>query len=105
MLTKDEFLTDGQLCEILKVSPRTTLRWRRDGAGPRFIRAGRHRILYRAADVNTWLSTQTFTHRAAEAVSNLSHPKKEAAHFDGASAYDVSKPKRTPRSCQQAACI
>ena len=43
----DEFLTDAQLCGLLHLDPRTTLRWRADGGGPAFIRAGSRRVLYR----------------------------------------------------------
>ena len=48
--------------------PRTTVRWRRDGEGPPFIRVGPRRVLYRRSDVETWLRARTFDHRAAEAV-------------------------------------
>lgn len=63
-----EFLSDAQLCELLRVTPRTTSRWRVDGTGPAFIRAGGRRILYRRADVNCWLAGRTFAHRAAESL-------------------------------------
>jgi excisionase family DNA binding protein len=65
----DELLTDQQLCELLNVTPRTSLRWRRDGRGPRFIRVGVRRVAYRRRDVDTWLSARTFDHRAAEAAA------------------------------------
>ena len=64
-----EFLTDDQLCKLLHVNKRTTLRWRRDGGGPAFVRAGERRIIYRRDDVEAWLAARTFPHRAAEAVS------------------------------------
>ncbi len=64
-----EFLTDWQLCALLHVDARTTMRWRTDGGGPAFIRAGARRVLYRRSDVDTWLAARTFKHRAAEAVA------------------------------------
>jgi hypothetical protein len=64
-----EFLTDGQLCDRLHITPRTTLRWRRDGGGPPFVRAGERRVLYRLEDVVSWERAHTFTHRAAEATA------------------------------------
>lgn len=64
-----EFLTDAQLCELLHVDARTTLRWRTDGDGPSFVRVGPRRLLYRRADVDAWISTRTFPHRAAESVA------------------------------------
>jgi excisionase family DNA binding protein len=64
-----EFLTDRELCSLLHVDDRTTLRWRTDGGGPPFVRVGARRILYRRADVDAWISCRTFPHRAAEAVA------------------------------------
>jgi DNA-binding transcriptional MerR regulator len=63
-----EFLSDAQVCAILRVTPRTTARWRVEGSGPPFIRAGGRRLLYRRADLDLWLSCRTFAHRAAEVV-------------------------------------
>ena len=65
----NEFLTDAQLCELLHVDDRTTLRWRTAGGGPPFVRIGPRRILYRRADLNAWLAANTFPHRAAESVA------------------------------------
>lgn len=63
-----EYLTDPQVCALLHVVPRTTARWRSDGNGPAFVRAGGRRILYRRSDLERWLAGRTFAHRAAEAV-------------------------------------
>ena len=67
--SSDEFLTDQQLCELLHVDERTTLRWRSAGGGPLFVRVGPRRILYRRADIDAWIAAHTFPHRAAEAVA------------------------------------
>jgi excisionase family DNA binding protein len=62
-----EFLTDQQLAELLGVATRTTLRWRRDGGGPPYVRVGVRRVLYRRAHVDAWAATRTFPTLAAEA--------------------------------------
>ena len=67
--TTNDFLTDGQLCELLHVTSRTTMRWRRDGNGPAFIRCGGRRVLYCRTDVLAWLASRTYPHRAAETVA------------------------------------
>jgi excisionase family DNA binding protein len=67
--TDSEFLTDSQLCELLHVDARTTLRWRNAGGGPPFVRVGARRVLFRRADVNSWVAARTFPHRAAESVA------------------------------------
>ncbi len=64
--TAEEFLTDPQLCNKLGVDPRTSRQWRQDGAGPPYLRVGPRRILYRAADVDAWLASRTYRHRAEE---------------------------------------
>jgi hypothetical protein len=60
-----EYLPESALCEQYPFSPRTVQRWRATGDGPPYIRVGR-RILYRRSDVEEWLSSQTFRHRADE---------------------------------------
>jgi predicted DNA-binding transcriptional regulator AlpA len=64
-----QFLTDAQLCEMLHVDDRTTLRWRNAGGGPPFVRVGPRRILYRWVDVEAWISAHTYPHRASEAAA------------------------------------
>lgn len=62
-----EFLTASQIAALLRVNERTLLRWRRDGDGPPYIRAGKRRILYLHDDMVTWAAERRFAHRAAEA--------------------------------------
>jgi hypothetical protein len=57
------------LADMLGVTTRTTLRWRRDGGGPRYVRAGLRGVLYRRADVLAWAVARTFPTLAAEAVA------------------------------------
>ena len=68
-----EFLSDQQLADMLGVTTRTTLRWRRDGGGPKYIRAGPRRVLYRRSDVLAWAAARTFPTLAAEAVAGQGH--------------------------------
>jgi predicted DNA-binding transcriptional regulator AlpA len=66
-----EYLTDAQFRELIgSLDPRTTVRWRRDGEGPPFVRVGPRRVLYRRSEVDAWLRARTFDHRAAEAVAS-----------------------------------
>lgn len=69
MSSGDDFWTDAQLAKALQVTQRTTLRWRRDGGGPPFVRIGKHRILYRRASVEQWIDGRTYPHMAAEAAA------------------------------------
>ena len=61
-----EFLTDAQVAELLNITSRTTLRWRRDGDGPPFVRIGPRCVRYKRSDLDAWIAAQTFPHRAAE---------------------------------------
>jgi hypothetical protein len=52
-----EMLTAAELARELKVSRRTLARWRKEGTGPPFMRAGRSpRYLWR--DVQYWLARE-----------------------------------------------
>ena len=64
-----DFLTDQQLADLLGVTSRTTLRWRRDGGGPPFVRVGLRYVRYRRGDVDAWAAARTFSTLAAEAVA------------------------------------
>ena len=49
-----ELLTQERLSELIDVSKRTLERWRVEGSGPAFVKAGR-KVLYRTVDVDDWL--------------------------------------------------
>lgn len=49
-----QLLTQQRLSELIDVSERTLERWRVEGFGPVFCRAGR-KVLYRFEDVDGWL--------------------------------------------------
>jgi predicted DNA-binding transcriptional regulator AlpA len=68
-IAKQEFLTDDQLANLLRITTRTTMRWRRDGGGPPFIRCGSRRVLYDRQVVEAWLRQRSFAHRAAESIA------------------------------------
>jgi hypothetical protein len=62
----DQYLTEGEFCSRYRVGPRTAQRWRITGGGPRFVRVGPRRIIYRVSDCESWAQANTFAHRAAE---------------------------------------
>jgi predicted DNA-binding transcriptional regulator AlpA len=62
----DEFISEEGLHQRYLIPPRTAQRWRSTGDGPRWIRLGRRRVLYRVADVEEWLNARTYRHRADE---------------------------------------
>ena len=65
------FLTDAQLrARYGGLCSRTTMRWRKDGTGPEYMRAN-GRILYPLGAVETWERSRQFPHRAAEAVRRM----------------------------------
>jgi predicted site-specific integrase-resolvase len=54
-MTPSPFLPQAALAQLLTVSKRTLERWRVEGTGPTYVKAGR-RVLYRYDDVVSWLS-------------------------------------------------
>ncbi len=60
------FMNEAAVARLLDVSRRTLQRWRREGGGPVFIRAGMRRVLYDAVEIERWAASRTFAHRAAE---------------------------------------
>jgi hypothetical protein len=75
--TNDVLDEDG-LYERYLIPPRTAQRWRAIGEGPRWIRLGRRRVVYRVADIEAWLAERTFASRADE----LARSTSEAAPRD-----------------------
>jgi len=61
---RDGYLTTTEAAAFLRLSPRTLERYRVEGGGPRFLKAGRGkraRVLYREEDLITWLESVSFT--------------------------------------------
>jgi hypothetical protein len=62
----NDFLTTPELARALKVSDRAPENWRLQGIGPKFIRAGGRRILYRWGDVLEYLDSRRFSSTSEE---------------------------------------
>jgi excisionase family DNA binding protein len=54
-MSASPYMTQGQLALLLNISERTLERWRIEGTGPAFTRAGR-RVLYSRDIVEHWLT-------------------------------------------------
>lgn len=55
---QDELITTGRAAEFLKTSPRTLEKWRRDGAGPPFVRISHRCVRYRIRDLVSWTESR-----------------------------------------------
>ena len=53
----DEYLTEAEVAELLKVSGGTLRRWRREGIGPPWLRLGRG-VRYLRREVDRWAESQ-----------------------------------------------
>ena len=62
----DELLTSVELAHALKVSDRLPETWRLQGIGPKFIRAGGRRVLYRWSDVIQYLTARSYSSTSEE---------------------------------------
>jgi predicted DNA-binding transcriptional regulator AlpA len=58
MLSNERFFSTDELSRFLRVSTSTLAKWRLSGSGPRFVKLG-HRVAYRQADIDEYLSRQT----------------------------------------------
>jgi predicted site-specific integrase-resolvase len=52
--SRQQYLTEHEAASHLRISIRSMQRWRQEGVGPRFHKAGR-RVLYTAEDLESWL--------------------------------------------------
>jgi len=50
----DEYLSDAQIKDILKISQPTLWRWRRDGFFPKVIKIGKNTNRTRVSDFKAW---------------------------------------------------
>ena len=58
------YLTADEAADYLRVSAKTLERWRVEGSGPRFFKAGpglRSRVLYRQSDLEAWVSDFSYS--------------------------------------------
>jgi hypothetical protein len=61
--TVSHYLTTKQAAALLHLSPRTLERFRVEGTGPQFFKAGqgkRSRVLYAKADLEGWIAQQRY---------------------------------------------
>lgn len=65
----DELLKGPDAARYLKLEPQTLRSWRVAGRGPRFIRIGRTRVLYRLSDIERWLGERQFESTSQESAS------------------------------------
>jgi hypothetical protein len=65
-LRDDDLLPDKELAAILKINLRLPAHWRSNGSGPKFIRVGGRRVLYRWGDVKAYLASKTFSSTSEE---------------------------------------
>lgn len=59
-----KYLTTPEAAHYLRLSPRSLERYRVEGNGPAYLKAGpgkRARVFYRPADLDEWLEARTFT--------------------------------------------
>jgi predicted DNA-binding transcriptional regulator AlpA len=53
------YLTQQEVADHLRLSPRTLERHRLTGTGPKFVKIGR-RVVYRRQDIEAWAGANTF---------------------------------------------
>lgn len=66
------YLTNDEAADYLRLSPRTLEKQRVIGGGPRFRKFGR-RVMYSAADLDTWADARSF-----EATSDPEYAERHA---------------------------
>ena len=65
----DALLNTEQVADALQLSRRTIEVWRLKGGGPKFIRAGGRRVLYRWSAISEWLDGRTFNSTSEDNVA------------------------------------
>lgn len=74
-MPENEYLTEREFSKRYHVSVRTVQRWRVTGEGPRFVRLGPRRVVYRLSDCEFWAASRTHASRAEEAAIKPKTPK------------------------------
>lgn len=62
----DALLVTREAAAYLRTSERAMEQWRASGNGPRWVRVGPRRVVYRASDLVAWVAANAHTSRAAE---------------------------------------
>ncbi len=69
MHNEQAMMTSPELASFLRVEKQTIRVWRLRGIGPRYVRVGHTKVLYRRADVEEWLKARTFASTSDETVA------------------------------------
>lgn len=56
--TTDRLLTTDEAAEYLRLRPRTLIKWRRTGTGPRYVASGSKLVCYRASDLAAYVASR-----------------------------------------------
>lgn len=54
---RDTLLSRREVAALLPISVKTLARWASQGMGPKVIRIGPRRVVYRVGDIRDWLGT------------------------------------------------
>lgn len=65
-----QYLTTDEAAAFVGCHTRTLMRWRLDGTGPAYRRAGKKRVLYSFADLQAWLDRNRFVSTSADPFVN-----------------------------------
>ena len=55
-MNADHLMTPAEVGEWLKVTPNALAQWRFRGAGPRYVKLGRH-VRYQRSDITAWIDS------------------------------------------------
>lgn len=55
----DDFLTEQEVADSLRISRQTLQKWRADSCGPNYVLLGRRTVRYRKADIMKWVEEST----------------------------------------------
>lgn len=56
--SNDPLITVQELAAELRLAPSTLFSWRHIGTGPRSMKLGKKRVVYRRSEVDAWLAEQ-----------------------------------------------
>ncbi|MHB1302447.1 MAG: helix-turn-helix transcriptional regulator [Acidiphilium sp.] len=65
----DYLVKERDAARLLGIVPRTMMRWRKLGCGPRYVRMGNKLVAYSASELRRWQERRTFSHSAEESTA------------------------------------
>lgn len=65
-MTTTQLLTETEVAEMMKISPRTLQHWRVAGGGPTYMKFG-HSVRYDRATLDNWLASRSVANTSATA--------------------------------------